>query len=549
MNQKLYWGLAIGFVINMIQGHFTAIHPDEAYYQLYGQNLDWGYFDHPPFVGISTYLSALLFEGHLGVRFITIILQTAVIGIIWSLIDIPSKNKNPLLTYGYLLLSASLVMFVAYGFITTPDVGLLFFSALFLKFYQSFLKKEKWNNTFGLAVAMSGMMYSKYHGGLFIVLVLLANGRLLKSLYFWIAGILALTLWMPHLYWQFQNDFPSITYHLVSRSQGFKWEYLLMYPVNQFLVYNPVIWILGWKILQKPPKNPDTFRKTLYYILWGFLSFFALSSLRGHVEPHWTVVISFPLLILLTDEMATNDVFLKRILKYVGYSFVLILIIRLLILTGLMPLSKKEKYMAIENLVNNSPVVFTGSFQNPSLYTYYTGQVSSVVSSLNSRLTQFDIYQKDTLFWGQKVFLEGCFSHLSNNYVTDNTEFNGYFISRYQSPHYLKIEPNEAIGTLSAKENNCISLTIHNPLDKKVEFNHEDIPLAFVIIILDKKKRRYFRMTVENLPDSIGPKATLDIKGCFMLNTLPEGSYKIAFCTESVFGEHLSSKVLKVNIK
>ena len=31
---------------------------DEAYYVLYGQNLDWAYFDHPPMVGVVAALGA-----------------------------------------------------------------------------------------------------------------------------------------------------------------------------------------------------------------------------------------------------------------------------------------------------------------------------------------------------------------------------------------------------------------------------------------------------------------------------------------------------------
>ena len=63
------------FIINLLNGVFTEILSDEAYYKLYAEHLDWGYFDHPPLTGFLVFISGLLFKGELGVRFMTILLQ------------------------------------------------------------------------------------------------------------------------------------------------------------------------------------------------------------------------------------------------------------------------------------------------------------------------------------------------------------------------------------------------------------------------------------------------------------------------------------------
>ena len=44
--------ICIWFIVNLLQGIFTEIQEDEAYYALYGEHLAWGYFDHPPMVGL-----------------------------------------------------------------------------------------------------------------------------------------------------------------------------------------------------------------------------------------------------------------------------------------------------------------------------------------------------------------------------------------------------------------------------------------------------------------------------------------------------------------
>ena len=78
-------GIFIWFVINLLQGIFTEIQEDEAYYALYGEHLAWGYYDHPPMVGLMTFLSSIFFSGTLGVRFFTIIASCLSLLIIWKI--------------------------------------------------------------------------------------------------------------------------------------------------------------------------------------------------------------------------------------------------------------------------------------------------------------------------------------------------------------------------------------------------------------------------------------------------------------------------------
>ena len=76
-------GLFIWFVINLLQGIFTVIQEDEAYYHLWGEHLAWGYFDHPPMVALMIFLSSKLFSGTLGVRFLTIVFSTISLWVIY----------------------------------------------------------------------------------------------------------------------------------------------------------------------------------------------------------------------------------------------------------------------------------------------------------------------------------------------------------------------------------------------------------------------------------------------------------------------------------
>ena len=136
----LGWGL-----LDLLCAMFCEIHADEAYYRLYGQFLDWGYFDHPPMVGLMTALSATLIPAtslilkNLSVRLVTVLMHVATVYVIWKTIP-NSQISNPKSQIAkFILLSASIPMFCAYGFMTTPDAPLLFFAALFYYAYQKLI--------------------------------------------------------------------------------------------------------------------------------------------------------------------------------------------------------------------------------------------------------------------------------------------------------------------------------------------------------------------------------------------------------------------------
>ena len=262
-------GIFIWFITNLLQGIFTEIHEDEAYYALYGENLAWGYFDHPPMVGLMTFLSSILFSGTLGVRFFTIIVSCLTLFVAWKIVDEQSPNNDKVLIF--FTITFSIVMLNVYGFITTPDASLILFSSLFLLVYQSYLKGSTWPKALLMGLLMALMMYSKYHAALLLALIVLSNLSLLKDGRFWVAAMFAILLYVPHILWQFEADFPSLKYHLIQRNSSFRWSYLLEYLPNQLLVFNPLVFgAMVYLLVKHRPK--DVFERGLYFIIIGFLS-------------------------------------------------------------------------------------------------------------------------------------------------------------------------------------------------------------------------------------------------------------------------------------
>ena len=142
MTKHIGFWLLIWGVLDLLCALFCEIHADEAYYRLYGQFLDWGYFDHPPVVGLMTAISGALVPEtslmlkNLSVRLVTVLIHMATVYVVWKTIEEKVRN-SPSSLFCFLLVAASIPMFCAYGFMTTPDAPLLFFAAVLMTAHKT----------------------------------------------------------------------------------------------------------------------------------------------------------------------------------------------------------------------------------------------------------------------------------------------------------------------------------------------------------------------------------------------------------------------------
>jgi 4-amino-4-deoxy-L-arabinose transferase-like glycosyltransferase len=324
------------FILNVVQGGTTELLPDEAYYWVYSQYLDWGFFDHPPLVAVWIVLSDFLFTNELSVRFFSSISFSLLIYLVWITIGHPSKNKY---TWLFLLLIFSTALLNVYGFITTPDTPLLFFFALFLWSYKEYLIKKSVVSYLILCVAITGMMYSKYQGILIVFFVVLSNWKLLKDYKLWLVCLCALAFYIPHIHWQYINDFPSVRYHLYERASvaTYKLEYTLMHFVNAIAILG-FTFIVIYKAFFKGIKEKNLFHKSLNYIISGFFIFFLIASFRGHVQAQWIAPIMLPLIYITFNYLIENKQQLK-LFNYLAIANIsIILFVRIIIANeGILP--------------------------------------------------------------------------------------------------------------------------------------------------------------------------------------------------------------------
>ncbi|NER14597.1 hypothetical protein GWK08_14170 [Leptobacterium flavescens] len=521
MSQKrksvnLFYGFLILLtLVNLIQSFATELILDEAYYWYFSKNLDWGYFDHPPMVAFFVKAGTLLFGGELGVRFFASFLFTGTVYFLWRTIDDDLKYKNTAL---FCVLMASVALFNVYGFFMLPDTPLLFFAALFLWSYKQFLEKENIISILILAVSMAGMMYSKYHAVLLIGFIILSNLKILGKKNFWLAGILALLLYSPHLYWLYENDFNSLRYHLVERANSkYKINYTLDYVAGFFGVMGlafPLIFKAFFKYEKK-----TAFDRGLSVVVYGIFVFFLISSFNRRTQAQWPLLVSLPLIIIAFNYALKHEKFKKWLFRFSLATLVLLSFLRIaLVEERISPIvyeshGNKEWVAELHQKSEGRPVVFRNSYSEASMYSFYSGVEAMSANGYPFRKNQYDLDSSESNFRHKKVVYlssqKGADSSFGYTRKFRNLKWKGIFVDDFRPWRKLKV-------TLQEEEidpgSNSVSFKLDNPYNEEVAFGE----LKFYGLTLNRKKAVLdtLKVELENrfLNGRIPAKSSLEIR-------------------------------------
>lgn len=454
--------LAVLFVLNLVQSYFTELIYDEAYYWYYAQNLDWGYFDHPPMVAFLIKLSSFLFDGELGVRFMSCVLSVGTYLILWELIDNPKKKDY---VVHFFLLLFSMTLMNAYGFLTLPDTPLLFFTALFLLLYKRFLNNPTiWISIF-MGVVMAALMYSKYHAVLVILFVFLSNLKLVKDTKAWLAVAVALVCYTPHFLWLYQNDFVSIKYHLYERpNQAYSFtKFTLGYFVNLVAIFGLLFYWVYLSLIKT--KSANKFTKALLYLTYGVLIFFFISSFNRRVQTQWVIIISIPMAIVAFNHLLENAKSRKWMYRIGIVSMVILIYARAwLVFKPLLPIwfethGNKQWVTALNSEAEDAPIVFENSYRRAPMYEFYSKIPTFTLNNHMYRKNQYSIDDSEERVRGKKIVYVSKYRNSGDisYYNPDSTIFYGTLIKDFSSYRKLQCIVEEPLGE------SPLTLKVYNP--------------------------------------------------------------------------------------
>ena len=483
-DKLIWWFLIFWTILNAIQAFTLEIHADEAYYWLYSRFLDWGYYDHPPMVAVFIRVGYSLLHNELGLRLMTVLTSTLSLYVLWLIL-----KKYTVDAKWYILIVSGIFIFHIYGFTTTPDAPLFLFTVLFYFVYQKYLEEDSLKWSLLLAVVIALLLYSKYHGILLVGFTVLSNINLVKRKTFWGVVVLSLVLYIPHIIWQINHNFPSINYHLFERSNDkYNFEQTILYIPGQLMMAGPVVgWFLFYAAFKTRVK--DAFIRCLMVNCLGTYLFFFINTLKGEVQPHWTLIAFVPLIMLSLIYLRQRAAYPRWLFSLAIINISLIIVVRVSLIFGAGFIRKigqlkssfgfKEWAYLVHQKAGDAYVVMTEGFQNPSKYDFYNNTTKGFsYDSKFYRRTQFDMWPIEDSLQHKRVYYLTKDSLAIKNFH-ENTDtisidpgtWYGVWIDDFRSYQKVTITPDVVKLQLTPGQKKTFDLLIDNPYPFAIDFS------------------------------------------------------------------------------
>jgi hypothetical protein len=320
------------------------------------------------------------------------------------------------------------------------------------------------------------MLYSKYHGVLIIFFTLLSNLKLLKTYQAYLAVLIAIILFLPHLYWQYQHDYPSLYYHLLERNApAYRFSFTIEYIFGQILLAGPLMgWLVLYAAFRQRPK--DIFEKGLKYSLVGFYIFFLLSSLRGRVEANWTIPAFVPLFILTHEYLTGHAKAATMMIRMAPVTLILVAFARIYLLIDISDIrflprdefhQNREWAQQIRSITHGLPVVFTRSYQYPSKYWFYSGIPAFAVNTTDYRRNNYNFWPIEDSFYNKTTAVIPWHQYpvKMDSVITSKGIFKSFVLDSFYAFSKVKIRAPKNLNVVNGRVTNF-------PLQFFLEENH-----------------------------------------------------------------------------
>lgn len=296
---RLWLIVAAVTAVRLIAAAAIPLTEDEAYYRLWAQHLQAGYFDHPPMIAWWIRLGQMLVgDTALGVRLIPA-LSTGLTT--WLVGDLARRLGLSQTTGERAALWYNATFTVALGgLLATPDTPACLFWTLAVwclaRQHQS--GDGRWWLGAGAAAGLSCL--SKYSGlflapGVFAWLLIAPGGlKQLMRPWPWLAAVVAVLVFVPNVAWNAAHDW--MTFEKQFGRVGAKELHpgrLPEFLVTQFLLLNPIIAVLAARGIGRSWRarrtDPDLAVLLPMAVATPFILYLTVHSLHDRVQGHWPV--------------------------------------------------------------------------------------------------------------------------------------------------------------------------------------------------------------------------------------------------------------------
>jgi 4-amino-4-deoxy-L-arabinose transferase-like glycosyltransferase len=245
-------------LVHLVTSNGYGVFRDEFYYLACADHLDWGYVDHPPLSILLLWLQRALFgESMLAIRLLPALAHA---GLVLLAAGIARKMSGGAFAQGL----AGLAVAVAPGFLgidgffSMNAFDLLFWAAaalLVVRIVDTGDARLWLVLGLVLGLGLQNKISVLFFGfGLAVALVLTPLRSHLRRPWPWLAGLIAGLLFLPHVIWQVQNDWPTLEFirnaklHKIVAMSPLDFmtaSVLEMHPLSAPLWVAGLVWLLG----------------------------------------------------------------------------------------------------------------------------------------------------------------------------------------------------------------------------------------------------------------------------------------------------------------
>jgi len=275
---------------------------DEAYYWGWAQALDWGYYSKPPLIaGLIALCQTLFGDNLLALKAPSLILYPAAALVIQQLGQRLFDARTGFWA-GLAFLTMPIVS--ALGLFASTDAPLLFFWALGMLLLWHTLQTGSTGGWLAIGLVAGLGMMSKYTMAAFIgsaLLALLAHPggwRQLARPGPWLALLVAFAVFVPNLWWNWRNGFPTFqhTAEITRISDGAErgWHpgEFFEFLGAQWLSFGPLLSVgLAWALLRSRSLWHDTRFRFLLMMILPLLVVVGAQALTGRANGNWAAPI------------------------------------------------------------------------------------------------------------------------------------------------------------------------------------------------------------------------------------------------------------------
>lgn len=280
---------------------------DEAYYWMWGQRLGWSYFDHPPLdAWLQAGIAAVFGWSTVSLRLLTWLTLGGNLAILWLWAQqlAPERNRELFLRTAAILLTVPVI--ALFTFAAFHDHLLVFFAVLAM--YALWRFAEAWGHGRGgirflyLAGAAIGLAtLSKYNGALLGVgaLSLFVFQRSLwgslRTPHPYLAGLLAIIIQTPVIYWNLTEGFATLSYHFVERPSN-HWNHPAVmqgvgFVAQSFIAAGPILMLAALRFPWVMRDDRSRRQRAVSVAVFLGASLVVLAaSLFTDILLHWNIV-------------------------------------------------------------------------------------------------------------------------------------------------------------------------------------------------------------------------------------------------------------------